>query len=97
MLSLLWLLIVGLVAGLLAPVIVPGKNSMSRPATMVLGLIGSAVGGLSLGLLTGGLSNRGVGPAGLIGSVIGSVIVLMIYNRLSARRSIRQDAGPRRA
>ena len=50
-----------------------------------------------LGLLTGGLRDRGFGPAGLIGSVIGAVILLMIYNRLMARRGISRDAGPRRA
>lgn len=86
MLSLLWLLVIGLVAGLLARVIVPGKDSMSMVATLVLGVAGSLVGGLLLGLVTGGLRDRGFGPAGLIGSVIGAVIVLLVHNRLMARR-----------
>jgi uncharacterized membrane protein YeaQ/YmgE (transglycosylase-associated protein family) len=86
MLSLLWLLLIGLVAGLLARLIVPGKDSMSLIATLVLGVAGSLVGGLLLGLLTGGLRDRGFGPAGLIGSVIGAVIVLLAYNRWTARR-----------
>ncbi len=86
MLSLLWLLVIGLVAGLLARVIVPGKDSMSMVATLVLGVSGSLVGGLLLGLVTGGLRDRGFGPAGLIGSVIGAVIVLLVYNRWTARR-----------
>lgn len=93
MLSLLWLLIIGLVAGLLARAIVPGKDAMGLLATMVLGVVGSVVGGLLLGLLTGGLRDRGFGPAGLIGSVIGAVIVLVVYNRLAARRSSPRDAG----
>ncbi len=97
MLSLLWLLIIGLVAGLLARAIVPGKDSMGWLATMVLGVAGSVAGGLLLGLLTGGLRDRGFGPAGLIGSVIGAVLVLVVYNRLAARRSIPRDAGPGRA
>jgi uncharacterized membrane protein YeaQ/YmgE (transglycosylase-associated protein family) len=92
-LSLLWLLIIGLVAGLLARAIVPGKDSMSWLATMVLGVVGSVIGGVLLGLLTGGLRDRGFGPAGIIGSVIGAVIVLIAYNRLAARRSIPQGAG----
>ena len=96
MLSLLWLLVIGLIAGLLARAIVPGKDSMSWLATMVLGVVGSVVGGMLLGLLTGGLRDRGFGPAGLIGSVIGAVIVLVIYNRLSAGRSLSHDAGRRR-
>ena len=85
MLSLLWLLVIGLVAGLLARVIVPGKDSMSMVATLVLGVAGSLVGGLLLGLVTGGLRDRGFGPAGLIGSVIGAVIVLLVHNRWRAR------------
>jgi uncharacterized membrane protein YeaQ/YmgE (transglycosylase-associated protein family) len=85
-LSLLWLLIIGLLAGLLARLIVPGKDSMSLLATLVLGVAGSLVGGLLLGLVTGGLRDRGFGPAGLIGSVIGAVVVLLVYNRWTARR-----------
>ncbi len=97
MLSLLWLLVIGLIAGLLARAIVPGKDSMSWLATMVLGVVGSVVGGLLLGLLTGGLRDRGFGPAGLIGSVIGAVLVLLVYNRLTVRRRIPRDAGRGRA
>jgi len=85
-LSLLWLLVIGLLAGLLARLIVPGKDSMGMLATLVLGVSGSLVGGLLLGLLTGGLRDRGFGPAGLIGSVIGAVVVLLVYNRWTARR-----------
>lgn len=95
MLSLLWLLIIGLLAGLLARALVPGKDSMSLVATLVLGVTGSLVGGLLLGLLTGGLRDRGFGPAGLIGSVIGAVIVLLVYNRVTAGRSSLPPAGRR--
>jgi uncharacterized membrane protein YeaQ/YmgE (transglycosylase-associated protein family) len=66
-LSLLWLLVIGLLAGLLARAIVPGRDSTGWLATIVLGVVGSLVGGLLLGLLTGGLRDRGFGPAGLIG------------------------------
>ena len=93
MLTLLWLLVIGLVAGLLARAIVPGKDSMGWVATMALGVVGSVVGGLLLGLLTGGIWDRGISPAGLIGSVIGAVLALIVYNRLAARRSITRGAG----
>ena len=85
--SLIGLLIIGLVAGLLARAIVPGKDTMSLPATIVLGVVGSAVGGFLLGIITVGFRSRGFGPAGFIGSILGAVIVLVIYNRVSARRS----------
>lgn len=89
MLSLLWLLVIGLVAGLLARAIVPGKDSMGLLATVLLGVAGSVVGGLVLGLLFGGFRDRGFGPAGVIGSVLGAVVVLLVYNRIADRR------GPR--
>jgi uncharacterized membrane protein YeaQ/YmgE (transglycosylase-associated protein family) len=92
-LSLLWLLIIGLIAGLVARAIVSGKDTMGWLATILLGVAGSVVGGLLLGLLTGGLRDRGFGPAGLIGSVLGAVIVLLVYNRLAARRTDPRHAG----
>ena len=84
--SLLWMLVIGLVAGLLARAIVPGRDKMGLLATTALGVIGSGVGGLLLGLLTGGLRDRGFGPAGIIGSVVGAVFVLLVYNRFIASR-----------
>lgn len=93
MLSLLWLLLIGLLAGLLARLVVPGKESMSLLATLVLGVAGSLVGGLLLGLVTGGLRDRGFGPAGLIGSFIGAVIVLLVYDRWIAHRSLPRGPG----
>jgi uncharacterized membrane protein YeaQ/YmgE (transglycosylase-associated protein family) len=87
MLSLLWLLVVGLIAGFLARALVPGKDSMSLLGTLLLGVSGSVVGGLILGLLFGGFRDRGFSPAGIIGSVLGAVVVLVVYNRVSARRA----------
>jgi len=88
MLSLLWLLVVGLIAGFLARAVVPGRDSMGLVATLLLGVTGSVVGGLILGLLFGGFRDRGFSPAGIIGSVIGAVVVLVVYNRISARREM---------
>jgi uncharacterized membrane protein YeaQ/YmgE (transglycosylase-associated protein family) len=88
-LSLLWLLVIGLVAGLLARAVVPGKDSMGLLATVLLGITGSVVGGLLLGLLTGGFRDRGFGPAGVIGSIVGAVVVLLVYNRVTGRRGRR--------
>ena len=75
------LLIVGLVAGALARLLVPGRDPMGWVGTIVLGLVGSLVGGF-LARLIG--DNDGVG---LIGSVIGAVIVLLIYNAATNRRA----------
>ena len=94
MLSLLWLLVVGLIAGFLARALVPGRDSMNLVGTLLLGVSGSVVGGLLLGLLFGGFRDRGFSPAGLIGSVIGAVIVLLIYDRISSRRASGTTARP---
>lgn len=85
----LGLLVIGLVAGLLARAIVPGKDPMSIPATVLLGITGSYLGGLLLGLL---LPHRGdYSPAGFFGSLIGAVIALLVHRRVTGRRG----ASPR--
>jgi uncharacterized membrane protein YeaQ/YmgE (transglycosylase-associated protein family) len=67
-------LIVGLVAGALARLIVPGRDPMGLLATVVLGLAGSLVGGFLADLLFADQS------VGLFGSVVGAIIVLFAYN-----------------
>lgn len=86
----LGLLVIGLVAGLLARAIVPGKDPMSIPATVLLGITGSYLGGLLLGLL---LPSRGdYSPAGFLGSLVGAVIALLIHRRITGRRGARPRA-----
>ena len=86
--SIIGLLVIGLVTGFIARAIVPGKDAMSLPATIALGVVGSVVGGFLLGALTVGMRARGFGPAGFIGSVIGAVVVLLAYNRFVAKRHL---------
>jgi uncharacterized membrane protein YeaQ/YmgE (transglycosylase-associated protein family) len=81
-------LIFGLIAGFIARAIVPGKDDIGILRTIVLGIVGSVVGGFLFGLLTGGL--RGFSPAGWIGSIIGAVIVLVIYNKVTGRKQLRR-------
>ncbi|MEX0796405.1 MAG: GlsB/YeaQ/YmgE family stress response membrane protein [Acidimicrobiia bacterium] len=79
---LIWLL-VGLIAGALARFLVPGKDPMGWGGTLILGLIGSLVGGFLGNLVRDG--DFDVTSAGLIGSVIGAVIALLIYRALKNR------------
>jgi uncharacterized membrane protein YeaQ/YmgE (transglycosylase-associated protein family) len=60
---------------------------MGVGATIVLGIIGSFVGGFLANVLFN--DHRGIHPVGLIGSVIGAVIVLLIYNAATHRRGVR--------
>lgn len=81
------LLLVGLIAGFLARAIVPGDDSMSVGATIVLGIIGSLVGGLLIdALFRSDGEDAGFGPAGLLGSILGAVVVLFIYNAVTGQR-----------
>jgi uncharacterized membrane protein YeaQ/YmgE (transglycosylase-associated protein family) len=83
------LLVVGLVAGALARLLVPGKQDMSILATIVIGIIGSFVGGFLGYLLFHKDAQSGfLQPSGIIGSVIGAVIVLLVWLRVGGRSSI---------
>jgi uncharacterized membrane protein YeaQ/YmgE (transglycosylase-associated protein family) len=74
--SLVWTLIIGLIAGGLAKFIMPGKDPGGMVITMVLGIAGSFLAtflGQSVGWYTAGSST------GLIGSTLGAILILMIY------------------
>ena len=78
-------LIVGLIAGFIARALVPGPDPMGWFGTMILGIIGSFVGGTLAALLFGGTLD--INAAGLIGSVIGSIIVLLIWRAMGGERT----------
>ncbi len=82
-------IIIGLVAGLLARAIMPGRQSMGLIATTILGMVGSLVGGL-----VGSMFGRGdvtrLEPAGIIMSVLGALLVLFLYSLATGRRGGRR-------
>ena len=82
------LIIVGLIAGALARLIVPGRQSMSILMTAVLGIVGSFVGGFLGYVMFGKDAHAGfLQPAGLIGSIIGAIIVLIIWMNVGNRNA----------
>lgn len=83
MLSFIWAIIIGGVIGAVAKLVMPGRDPGGIIMTILLGIAGSAVAtwlGHEIGLYRYGES------AGFIGSVIGAIIVLLVY-RAVARRS----------
>ena len=85
------IIIIGLIAGALARLVVPGKQDMSILATIVLGIVGSFVGGfLGYVLFHKDGQDGFLQPAGIIGSFIGAVIVLLIWIQIGKRRSVRR-------
>lgn len=79
----IWL-VVGLIAGALARLLVPGRDPMGLVGTLVLGLVGSLVGGFLGNLIFEG--NFDVAAAGILGSVVGAVIALIVYRSTIADR-----------
>lgn len=79
----LWMIIIGFIAGLIAKWIHPGPNEpQGFILTTVLGIVGASVAsylGQAIGWYQAGEG------AGLIGAVVGAVIVLMIWAALSRR------------
>ena len=85
---LLYLLIIGVVAGFLARLLVPGPDPMGVGATILLGIVGSFIGGfLGWALFGTDLEDGALQASGIIGSIIGAVIALLIYRAIVNRRT----------
>ena len=79
-------IILGIVAGYLGRLLMPGKDDMGFLATMLVGLAGSVVGFLVFTELLGIGDNQMFDLGGLIGAIIGVMILLGIYRAFMARR-----------
>jgi uncharacterized membrane protein YeaQ/YmgE (transglycosylase-associated protein family) len=90
----LWILFVGLVAGILARLLSPGPNEpRGFILTIVLGVLGAFL-ATFIGQAVGWYSAEQ--GAGIIGATIGAILVLFIWNRLVAAGTIRDSSfGPR--
>jgi uncharacterized membrane protein YeaQ/YmgE (transglycosylase-associated protein family) len=72
-------IILGLVAGYLGRLLMPGRDEMGFIATMLLGLAGSVVGFLVFTELLGIGDDRMFDLGGLIGAIIGVMVLLLLY------------------
>jgi uncharacterized membrane protein YeaQ/YmgE (transglycosylase-associated protein family) len=83
----LGIIVFGMAIGWIAQLILGKGRTTSQDwvQAIVAGLVGSFVGGLLISLLfTDGLRLR---PSGIIGSIVGAVIVVAIWNAIRARRT----------
>ena len=83
MLSFIWWLIIGLIAGALARLIMPGKDPMGVLATILLGIVGSIIGGFVSSLIW--RSESGFHAGGLFLSLLGAIVALWIWRMMRSR------------
>jgi uncharacterized membrane protein YeaQ/YmgE (transglycosylase-associated protein family) len=84
MLHILGTILIGFVVGLLARFVTPGSNPGGFIVTVIIGIVGSFVAkflGEAVGWYGPGQ------PAGFIGSVVGAVLILVVYHLVSGRSS----------
>ena len=83
--SMFWMILIGLAAGALAKLIMPGRDPGGILITILLGIGGALVAGFlarSLGWYREGE------PVGLIASVVGSILLLLLYRMFASRRPV---------
>lgn len=91
--NILWIIVIGFVAGVIARFLAPGPNNpQGFILTTVIGIVGAFL-ATFIGQAVGWYRlDQG---AGIIGAVVGAVVVLFVWHRLVSRGVI-QDPGPRR-
>ncbi|MDB6073121.1 MAG: GlsB/YeaQ/YmgE family stress response rane protein [Verrucomicrobiaceae bacterium] len=80
--SIIGMIVIGLIVGVIAKLLTPGRDPGGCLVTIILGIVGSFVAGF-LGRAVGWYTEGQ--PAGFIASVIGAILVLLIYRKLSKR------------
>ncbi len=85
------LLIVGLIAGAVARLLVPGRDPMGCLGTILLGIVGSFVGGFVWNLVEyHRFAPHKFHTVGIIGSILGAILVLIILRLTGAERGRRR-------
>jgi uncharacterized membrane protein YeaQ/YmgE (transglycosylase-associated protein family) len=77
-------IVFGLLVGIIARFLIPGPQPMGIIMTTVLGVIGSFLGGTLYSLFQGGSITQPV-ASGWIGSIVGAILLLLIFGFVSKR------------
>jgi uncharacterized membrane protein YeaQ/YmgE (transglycosylase-associated protein family) len=84
--ALLFWIIVGLIAGALAKLIMPGDDPGGIVVTIIIGIVGALLGGFLLSLIgIGGGAGSGGWIFSIVAGIIGAVILLAIYRVVAPR------------
>ncbi|MDP8949427.1 MAG: GlsB/YeaQ/YmgE family stress response membrane protein [Actinomycetota bacterium] len=80
-------IVVGLIAGLLAKLVLPGDDPGGLIVTALIGIAGAFVGGFVVGIL-GGAGVTGINIWSILVATLGAVILLAIYRLFAGRRAV---------
>jgi uncharacterized membrane protein YeaQ/YmgE (transglycosylase-associated protein family) len=75
----LWSIITGFVVGLIARAILPGNDKMGFIATVLVGIVGSLIGGFLGGLISKPAPGSKFHPAGFFLSLVGAILLLLCW------------------
>ena len=82
--GIIWTIIIGFIVGILAKMLMPGRDPGGFVITVLIGIVGSLIatyGGQALGLYQAGEA------AGFVGSLVGAIILLAIYRAVRGRKA----------
>ncbi|MCW2493330.1 MAG: hypothetical protein QOH56_1473 [Pseudonocardiales bacterium] len=88
--NLISFVLLGLVAGAIARLLVPGRHKLGLLRTAVLGMIGSFIGGFIGYLIGHDKGEGGLQVSGIFGSVVGAVIILAVYQKFVHKKRSRR-------
>lgn len=83
--SIIWAIVIGLLVGIVAKFLMPGRDGGGIIVTALLGIVGALVAtflGQAMGIYAAGQA------AGFIGAVVGAILVLFIFNLVRGRRRV---------
>jgi uncharacterized membrane protein YeaQ/YmgE (transglycosylase-associated protein family) len=82
----LFLIVIGLIFGFIARALVPGSDPMGVGGTILLGIVGSFVGGfIGYALFHKDAADGALQISNVLGSIVGSVIALLVYRAANGR------------
>lgn len=82
-------IVVGLVAGALAKLIMPGRDPGGIIVTMLIGIVGAIIGGFVVGLFVPGDLISGINITTIVVATLGAILLLAIYRWFVGRRATR--------
>jgi uncharacterized membrane protein YeaQ/YmgE (transglycosylase-associated protein family) len=78
----IWAIVIGFVVGLLARAVLPGADQMGLLGTTIVGILGSFVGGFIGNLIKKPAEGAKFAPAGFVMSIVGAVVLLVIWRMI---------------